>query len=136
MPEVYQGSPKHKNRPARGRKGTLCPEWTHSTPNGGLGTDVDDHPWHLTEAHRLLLDSEPCPEDSGRRYATARGVAFVAVRTDDKTWHGYPLPWQDVPAELKDRWREQGLVTRRDLNRYLDKAPGDIHWALETDDDV
>jgi hypothetical protein len=63
-------------------------------------------------------------------------VAFVAVRTDDKTWHGYPLPWQDVPAELKDRWREQGLVTRRDLNRYLDKAPGDIHWALETDDDV
>jgi hypothetical protein len=135
MPEIYRGSLKHKERPARGRKGTLCPEWTHSTTTGGLSTDVNSHPWHLTEAHRLLQLSEACSEGSGRRFATSRGIAFVAVRTNDGTWHGYPVPWQKVPAELKYRWQEQGLVTKRDLNRYLDRAPRDIRWALETDDD-
>jgi hypothetical protein len=136
MPEIYRGSPKHKNRPARGRKGTLCPEWTHSTAASALGTDINGHSWHLTEAHRLLQLSEPCPEGSGRTFATSRGIAFVAVRTNDGTWHGYPVPWQGVPTELKDRWQEQGRVTRRDLTRFLDRAPRDIRWAMETDDDA
>jgi hypothetical protein len=35
---------------------------------------------------------------------------------------------------LKDRWREQGLVKRRDLSRYMERSDRDIRWALETDD--
>jgi hypothetical protein len=92
MSETYRGSPKHKNRPARGRKGTLCPEWTHSSKATNLATNVSDHPWPQTEAYRLFQISEPCPEGSGRRFATGHGIAFVAVPTNDGTWHGYPLP--------------------------------------------
>src|SRR5882757_3333768 len=51
---IYVGNPKHKNRPARGPKGTLCPEWTHRTPHAGLGDDVLAHPWDQTEASRLF----------------------------------------------------------------------------------
>jgi hypothetical protein len=134
MPETYRGSIKHKNRPARGRKGTLCPEWTHHT-KVGLLRDINDYPWDQTEAHRLFQLSETCPEGSGRRFATSRGIAFVGRLTNDGTWHGYPVPWQDVPAELKDRWRTNGLVTRRHLNRYMERAEHDIRWALETDGD-
>ena len=136
MSGTYRGSPKHKARPGHGRKGTLCPEWTHATAAGGLAVNVHDHPWQETEAHRLFEGSEPCPEGSGRKFATKRGIAFIAVSTSDGNWHGYPVPWQDVPAEMKDRWREQGVVKLRDLARYMDRGRDDIRWALETDDET
>jgi hypothetical protein len=127
----YRGSPKPNNRPARGRKGTLCPEWTHR----GLGTDVNDYRWNQSDAHRLFEASELCPEGTGNRFATERGIAFKAVPTNDGTWHGYPVPWQDVPAELKERWLERRSVTRRELIRNLDHAPHEIFWAMESDED-
>lgn len=136
MPETYRGSIKHKDRPARGRKGTLCPDWTHRTADGKrLGTEMDKHAWDQTEAHRLFMGSRPCPEGSGRRFATSRGMAFVAVSTNDGTWHGYPVPWNDVPSELKSAWQSARLVSRRDLARYLDRPKDDIRWALESDDE-
>ncbi|RAI39880.1 hypothetical protein [Rhodoplanes roseus] len=134
MPEFYRGSKKHKNRPATGRKGTLCPEWTHIT-DVGLGNDVDTHPWEETQAGRLFENSLPCPDGSGRRFATARGIAFVAVPTNDGTWHGYPVPWQSVPAALKNRWQDEKLIRSRDLKRYMERPTDEVHWALESDDD-
>jgi len=131
----YRGSLKHKSRPARGRKGTICPEWTHATQSLGLGSDMVGHDWQQTEAHRLFIDSEEHPVGSGRRFATGRGVAFEAKLTNDGSWHGYPVPWSQVPAELKDRWQDEGRVQARDIRRYLERPKGDIKWALGTDDD-
>jgi hypothetical protein len=132
---VYRGSMKHKARPARGRKGSLCPEWTHTTPTTGLANDESNHPWEQSIATEMLQDSELDPQGSSRRYATRRGVAFAAHDTRDGSWHGFPIPWNDVPSELKDQWVSQSLVSPRDLRKYSDKLKSDTSWALETDED-
>lgn len=132
---IYRGSTKHKDRPGHGAKGTLCPEWTHNTSNRRLGTDPCDHPWSDTEAHRLLAESHVDPEGSEKRYATAKGMAFVAQNTRDGTWHGYPEPWNKVPAALKDEWLDSGRVTPRQLRQYSDFPRDRIRWALESDDE-
>ena len=130
---TYVGSPKHKNRPVRGPKGTLCPEWTHQTPHAGLGDDVLVHPWDQTEASRLfnaaLIDST-----SGRRFATARGIAFEAKSTADGTWHGYPISWENVPDWIKRQWIAELKVTRREIKRLLSFDRSEIHWALLADE--
>jgi len=78
---------------------------------GGLGKALCDRPWHC-----------------------------ICGRSDER-WNlarlplANPLPWQDVPTELKDRWREKRLVKNKDLMRYLDRPKQEIRWALETDDD-
>lgn len=73
---------------------------------------------------------------SGRRYVTARGIAFEAKPTNDGTWHGHPIPWNQVPPDLKDRWLDEGKVRSADLRRYRERPRGDIRWALETDDNA
>ena len=70
--------------------------------------------------------------EDGRRYATRKGIAFVAVFSGDGTWHGYPVPWQDVPRNVRDAFVGEGRVTRRQMRRTADRA--DIRWALESDD--
>ncbi len=134
-PSPYRGSPKHKNRPARGRKGTMCPEWTHAAQNRGLGNDVFEHPWIETVAHALFARAEESTSEPGRRFATERGIAFEAKSSADGTWHGHPVPWEEVPDDLVDRWRAMGVVSGRDLQRYLSKAKSDYRWPLESDDD-
>ena len=131
----YRGSPKHKQRPAEGRKGTLCPEWTHAAGRERLGNDMFAHKWAKTLAHELFVKSEESVTEPGRRYATANGMAFEAKPTNDGTWHGYPVPWEAVPSDLKDKWRDEGRVKRSDLRRYLSKARDDYKWPLESDDD-
>ena len=131
----YRGSKKHKNRPAQGRKGTRCPEWTHATPTGSLATDLESHVWADTEAHALFAESEYAAEGGQKRYATARGIAFVAQATEDGTWHGYPEPWNKVPAALMNKWRAEKKVKPRDLKRYSDFPKTNINWALDTDDE-
>lgn len=131
----YRGSTKHKNRPARGRKGTLCPEWTHSTPDGGLGNNVHAHPWDHTQADAIFQKSEADPDGSEKRYATANGIAFVGQLSGDGTWHGYPEPWQKVPAELKENWLTVGRVSAAQLRQYKEFPRTNIRWALESDDD-
>ena len=130
----YRGSIKHKNRPGIGRKGTLCPEWTHCTDAGGFNGDPFNHPWDVTVAHSLFEESTSPTSGGPARYATRNGVAFKAVETNDGTWHGYPLPWNNVPAELKDLWLENEKVTKRELRRYKDFPSDNITWALEGDD--
>lgn len=127
---VYRGSPKHKNRPAVGRKGTRCPEWTHAPAPAPLGVHPDRHEWAESIAQVLLTASEADPDGSGKRYATEHGVAFVAQDTRDGTWHGYPEPWDRVPAALKTKWQTEGKVRNADLRRYSDKEPDDLDWAL------
>lgn len=71
--------------------------------------------------------------EGGRRYATGEGIAFVAVPSGDGTWHGYPVPWQDVPRNVRDTFVNENRVTRRQTRRTVDKA--NIRWALGSDDD-
>ena len=132
-PSLYRGSLKHKNRPAAGRKGTLCPEWTHALSNSGFNGDPFQHEWNETIANQLFDQSKSDPATE-KRYATSRGIAFVAQPTADGTWHGYPEPWNRVPAEIKDIWLSEGLVTRRDIKRYIDFSKEDVRWALDSDE--
>jgi hypothetical protein len=73
--------------------------------------------------------------EGGRRYATGRGIAFVAVSSNDGTWHGFPIPWNDVPIPVQDRLVESGRVTRRQMRRYRTADRHDIKWALNSDDE-
>lgn len=90
-------------------------------------------PWAATEANALFAGAR-IDQATGRRFATARGIAFEAKNSADGTWHGFPVPWESVPARIKDEWRKRRLVTRRQLNASLSVGKGDIHWALKTDD--
>ncbi len=132
---AYRGSTKHKNRPGIGRKGTLCPEWTHETADGGYAGEPDGHAWEKTLAHTMFQQSEPHPDGSDKRYATMRGIAFVAVQTKDGSWHGYPEPWTKVPPELKDKWQDEGKVTKKALKTYKEFPKDNIRWALDSDDE-
>ncbi len=130
--QPYRGSPKHKNRPGTGAKGTLCPEWTHAVEQRSFDGETYTHPWHNTAAHRLFVGA--VVHSDGRRYATERGIAFEAKPTADGTWHGYPIPWESVPPAIKDRWIEERKVSRRDVKLFRHRDPTDIHWALDTDE--
>lgn len=132
---VYRGSKKHKKRPATGKKGTLCPEWSHRTGAGGLGNDMAAHAWHETEAHLIFRESVEDPEGSGKRFATKNGMAFAAHDTEDGTWHGFPVPWNDVPAVLVEGWRDRGQLRKRDLKTYSDFPKNDVAWPLTSDNE-
>lgn len=73
-------------------------------------------------------------EASGRRYATAEGIAFEARPTADGTWHGFPIPWESVPVTIKNDWLRNGVVNSRQTKRYFHFDKNDIHWAMATDD--
>ena len=134
---TYCGSMKHKKRPVRGAKGTRCPEWTHRTTTHNLGDDPTTHPWEQTNA-AVLFERAILDQATGRRFATdrrsqnERRIAFEAKDSNDGTWHGYPIPWEDVPWPIKSRWLAEGEVTKRDLKPRYDRA--DIEWALQTDE--
>lgn len=110
----------------------MCPEWTHRTEAVGLGDDVLAHSWDQTEAARLFAGAL-VDQRSGRRFATARGIAFEAKSTGDGTWHGYPIPWESVPNHVRRAWLDGRAVRTRDIRRYLSFDRNDIHWALVTD---
>ncbi|MBP8276725.1 MAG: hypothetical protein KAX55_07540 [Propionivibrio sp.] len=133
IPRKYRGSEKHKNRPAQGAKGTLCPEWTHATPEGRYENDPFKHKWAQTEAQNLFQASVPHPNGEERCYATKNGIAFEAKPTNDGTWHGYPIPWKSVPASIIDQWLDGGKVTNKEIKLYKQYPKENIHWALETD---
>jgi hypothetical protein len=130
---LYRGSSKHKNRPANEQKGTLCPEWTHQTPAGGFAADPRAHDWAATSAAKLF-EGAIVDEASGRRYATAEGIAFEARKTADGTWHGFPIPWENVPAAIKNDWLRSRAIDKRQTKRYFRFDKNDIHWAMATDD--
>ena len=126
----YRGSIKHKRWRPGGGFGTLCPRWTHEAVSQGFAGDPYRHRWEETQAHAMLAESVLAGD--GRRYATRRGIAFAAVPSGDGTWHGYPVPWQDVPRQVRDAFLRDCRVTRRQTRRTV--ARGDIRWALGSDD--
>ena len=132
LPSRYRGSQKHKNRPIAERKGTLCPEWTHGTSVGDFRNDPFTHSWSLTQAHTLF---EHAVQSVGSKccFATANGIAFEAKPTADGTWHGYPIPWESVPAEVLQQWIDSKKVTGRQVRKFWRRDKGDLHWAIEAD---
>lgn len=129
----YRGSIKHKRWRPGGGYGTLCPEWTHDADGRGISGDIQSHPWSRTKAHELFEAS--LQGEDGRRYATERGIAFVAVSSNDGTWHGFPIAWDDVPVEIQDSLVNSGRVNRRQMRRYRNANRRNIRWALSSDDE-
>lgn len=112
---VYEASPKHCEPITAQKPGSKCPKWAAPI------------------SQRLLDISEPMGE---KRVATCHGVAFVAQKThpDGNVWHGYPEAWDKIDCEIKEKWRQKGFVTGRDLKRWakrdqVDKAWKDLHDA-------
>ena len=126
----YRGTIKHKRWRPGGGSGTLCPRWTQEASSKGFAGNPYDHPWPETEAQAMLAESIL---DDGRRYATRKGIAFVAVDSGDGTWHGYPVAWQEVPKRVRDLLVHEGRVTRREIRRKVDRW--NIRWALGSDND-
>lgn len=93
----YESNPKHKEPWQPGRKGSLCEAEVHSL------------------AHRLLKQS--ILWDNGKRYAVYNGMAYCAQENAGQ-WHGYPVGWREVPPRLALQMRRQGLVSKRQLDRY------------------
>lgn len=133
MPTTYRGHQKHKDWRPGGGYGTLCPAWTHAAGGHGYGGDPYAHPWDETAAQALLAQS--VQDADGRRYAASRGIAFEAKPSNDGTWHGYPLPWDEVPADVQDRLVDAGQARRRDIRRQGTIDKGELRWALSTDDE-
>ncbi|WP_139204159.1 hypothetical protein [Azotobacter beijerinckii] len=131
MSSLYRGSLKHKSRPAKGMKGTLCPEWTHSTGSSRLGNDTFQHDWSDTEASRLFEGAVIW--EGGRRFATGKGIAFEAKETADGTWHGYPIPWESVPPDIVRRWLKEDLISKKQIKKYKSFSVNNISWALDDD---
>ena len=132
MSPLYRGSLKHKDRPSTGRKGTLCPEWTHAAGDQGFSGKPELHPWEKTVAHELFVRATISTND--RRYVTDRGIAFEAKPTEDGTWHGYPIPWESVPHNVLSQWLGEGKVSRRDIRLNKSRETSDIRWALSSDE--
>ena len=131
----YRGSLKHKRWHPGGGYGTLCPNWTHQAGEKGCSGNTESHAWQRTAAHEMF-EASTLAED-GRRYATRNGIAFVAVNSNDGTWHGYPIPWQDVPtrsgAVSSIRAPLQGAQS---ADRRSRQATSNGHWTpTMTEDD-
>jgi hypothetical protein len=113
-------------------KGTLCPEWTHRTPAGGFAADEHQHDWPRTLAadmfSKALVDV-----NTGRRFYTMRGLAFEAKDTKDGSWHGFPVPWESVSPMIVRAFKNEMLVSNKDLKKYYHFDRTDIYWPLETD---
>lgn len=92
--------------------------------------DVHTHDWPNTEATALFMTAV-CDIRTKVPYATARGIAFEGRDANDGSWHGFPIPWESVPASIKNAWIACGAVKKRETKVEFNKD--DIHWALQTD---
>lgn len=93
----YESNPKHSDPWQCGQRGSLCPK------------EVKPH------AAKLLAGSEPIGK---QRFAIYDGRAYCAREHREGVWHGYPVGWMEVPAELRNRWKRTGYVSKRDIERY------------------
>lgn len=94
---VYEGNPKHKEPWQPGRRGSMCPRSI------------------TLELAQKLLDGSVAA--GGARYATVEGVAFCAREHRPGSWHGYPVAWREVPADVRLAWLEAGVVRRADVRK-------------------
>jgi hypothetical protein len=99
----YELNRKHKETWQPGRKGTLCPKWSHDL------------------ASTLLHDSVPALKGN-HRYATINGIAFCGQEHSPGKWHGYPIGWEAVPPKIVNRWRREGKITRKQIRDSWEEA--------------
>jgi hypothetical protein len=92
---IYKGNPKHKEPWQRGRKGALC-----------------SREFPVRVAQELLQGSVLVGK---KRYASHGGIAYCAQGNESDTWHGYPIGWGEVPEQLRSSWKQQDLVTRKQI---------------------
>ncbi|MBF0143649.1 MAG: hypothetical protein HQL57_00075 [Magnetococcales bacterium] len=98
---TYVPNPKHKKPWQPGRKGALCPAWSHDL------------------AQKLLTGSEAHPQSGKKvRFATHNGLAFAAYPDNQGGWHGYPIGWNEVPDKIRNNWLKEKLISRRDVRKY------------------
>lgn len=128
---TYRGIIKHKRWRPDGGFGTICPEWSHETGGQGFGGDPYAHEWPTTAAQRMLANSYLVGK---KRYGAGRGIAFCAQQSGDGTWHGYPIPWCDVPEDAFNWLVENDYARRRDRKRQRLPPQPEIYWALSTDE--
>jgi hypothetical protein len=93
----YESNPKHSGPWQTGRKGSLCRKELKALAMG------------LLEKSELV---------GKKRFTFHEGRAYCAQEHGDDVWHGYPVGWQEVPAELRNKWKRAKLVSKRDLDRY------------------
>jgi hypothetical protein len=95
--EAYERNPKHKSwlQPFD-PDATLCPKWSHEI------------------AQRLLSESLVGPADEPR-FATRNGMAFAARTHRPGVWHGFPVPWSQVPETVREVMVAAEQVTRRQI---------------------
>ena len=95
----YEQNPKHKNwMQPFDPDATQCPSWSH-----GLA--------------QQLLDCSVQPSSGGARFGTYGGMAFAAQLTRGEVWHGYPVPWSEVPEKIRETMVADGKVTRRQIKK-------------------
>lgn len=82
---LYEPNPKHKLPWQSGRKGALCPAWSHQ-----MAQD--------------LLSSSVLSDNGKKRYSTRDGVAFSAQMHSSGVWHGYPVAWLVKKQQIRDSW--------------------------------
>lgn len=128
----YRGILKHKQWKPGGGFGTLCPQWTHRTLKGGFDGDPFKHPWNTTVAYELFRKS--LSDAGGHRYAAREGIAFKAQPSNDGSWHGYPVPWHEVPSDIQDALINAGQATRREIRQQKGIDSKNIRWALKSDE--
>jgi len=100
---AYEPNPKHKLPWQPGRKGPLCPKWSHS------------------QALALLEESVPVAKGK-HRYATINGIAFCALEHRPGIWHGYPIGWEAVPPKILKQWIKDGNVSRKQIRDSWEEA--------------
>lgn len=98
---AYEGNPRHRDPWQRGAQGSRCPK----------GVD----------GRVLLPQSVVDPRNPRRRWATDGVGAYEAKPTNiinsegDEVWHGFPVPWHDVPPKIVRSWIQENKVTRREV---------------------
>lgn len=98
---AYVPNPKHKEPWQQGRKGAMCPPWSHAI------------------AQKLLDNSEP---DGKARYATRDGYAFKAYPDGQGGWHGFPVGWNEVPVRIRNNWLKDKVIQRGDVRKHWDQT--------------
>jgi hypothetical protein len=93
----YESNPKHSEPWQAGRKGSLCPKEVKPL------------------AAQLLEKSEQVGK---QRFAFHAGRAYCAREHREGVWHGFPVGWMEVPAQLRNKWKRDGSVSKREIDRY------------------
>lgn len=133
----YIGIKKHKRWIPGGTFGSICPDWTHTVNGRHFGNAAPEswNGWPKAEAQKLLTNSVA---HGCQRYAAARGIAFCGQITGGNTWHGYPIPWRDVPEGVRQRLVAKGQVSSREIKQGMRAQQTvdpkrDVTWALNSD---